>query len=827
MFGLMRPVRKCSGDAKYKGKARMHYCGTCKTIGQEYGQSSRMLLNYDAVFLAELLTLLSNADTNDWNAALKATNICFTMPKKNEESPVPLRYAAATNVFLAALKTDDNIRDKAAKRYKLLRWFLSDSFKKSAAELESFGLDISFFWQQVELQQRLESESRANFDNLSNLFSYYASPTVAMTAALFERAAFAIQRPDYAVDLAEIGAQLGLIVYALDAFEDLQRDIYSGEFNPLVIFLGLAKDLPANEADLDKVRAQILAFQSDLEAMFEKLALNSAYQADFVARLTSNLAIRLYKEQPPVMSVGARLRLRWQNAKERAYNIICQPDSWHKKLQFQALSVLFFALPMLSVESSGADKANLWSSVAILTALLAAVGLVAPITPIKEKKSRWQRFKNRLFFWRKERAKMCDTDYCEDCCDDCESCLIILGISILVIIGLSLLVAVLIIIGRAYGWTSIIIAFGALTAGFLLFLLIKMIINTPKRRARKAAERAVDKEVNEREAILKEFFKTNAARSGVKILENGVQYEVLSEGNASKPIKWNSQITYVRDKGENMPVETMYVDFKGFNSKNFRELYNYLPQNTIESLFKFEDTEIKFYVPRYENPIYSSTPFDKKLHSCETFVIKAQKNPDLFRTASGLEYKIIAKGDAAISADAAAQLIVYRQSCSERKNYDNSLNCSRITVAPYRFKAGSFEAEAYALMPKNAGVIYDFYLPNKTSEKIDFRIEITDKQEYSTPSGLKYRIVSQGDEGRPVAANQIIKYEQNCEQLDNGNYGKSQKTIAAPRWFVEGSIEAEAYALMPKNVGATYEFFLPNSNYQQLDFRIEITADEF
>ncbi len=43
MFGLMkRPPRE-------------PYCGTCKTMGERYGQKTRLLLNHDTVFLAELL----------------------------------------------------------------------------------------------------------------------------------------------------------------------------------------------------------------------------------------------------------------------------------------------------------------------------------------------------------------------------------------------------------------------------------------------------------------------------------------------------------------------------------------------------------------------------------------------------------------------------------------------------------------------------------------------------------------------------------------------------------------------------------------------------
>jgi uncharacterized protein DUF5685 len=58
MYGLMR-ARHCGQSIEQSERHRFHYCGTCKTMGRLYGQRSRILLNHDAVFLAELLTLLS------------------------------------------------------------------------------------------------------------------------------------------------------------------------------------------------------------------------------------------------------------------------------------------------------------------------------------------------------------------------------------------------------------------------------------------------------------------------------------------------------------------------------------------------------------------------------------------------------------------------------------------------------------------------------------------------------------------------------------------------------------------------------------------------
>ena len=103
MFGIMRPEGGCSNkDSSDYRFHRMHYCGVCKAMGNNYGHKSRFLLNYDSVFLAELLTVLSNDDLGKWENAFQAINKCLTMPKG--DIPLSLSYAADANVLLADLK---------------------------------------------------------------------------------------------------------------------------------------------------------------------------------------------------------------------------------------------------------------------------------------------------------------------------------------------------------------------------------------------------------------------------------------------------------------------------------------------------------------------------------------------------------------------------------------------------------------------------------------------------------------------------------------------------------------------------------------------------
>src|SRR5262249_665373 len=100
MFGLMK-AKTCSLPDELKHHRRLHYCGTCKTMGSLYGQKSRALLNHDTVFLAEVLTAIS-CDTEslrEWHRAYQSFN-CLTLPKTAAAMPIALQLAASATVIL-------------------------------------------------------------------------------------------------------------------------------------------------------------------------------------------------------------------------------------------------------------------------------------------------------------------------------------------------------------------------------------------------------------------------------------------------------------------------------------------------------------------------------------------------------------------------------------------------------------------------------------------------------------------------------------------------------------------------------------------------------
>src|SRR5262245_4181081 len=141
MYGLMR-ARQCGQSVEQSEWRRFHYCGTCKTMGRLYGQRSRLLLNHDAVFLAELLALLS-AESPQWNAdkAYQSYN-CLSLPSSIDDMPRALQLAAAANIMLTEFKVADRIKDGGLIRWRLVRRIFSGGFRRAESLLRRWNFPV-------------------------------------------------------------------------------------------------------------------------------------------------------------------------------------------------------------------------------------------------------------------------------------------------------------------------------------------------------------------------------------------------------------------------------------------------------------------------------------------------------------------------------------------------------------------------------------------------------------------------------------------------------------------------------------------------------------
>lgn len=412
MFGLMK--RRCGGSCGTdKESYRLHYCGTCKSMGSIYGQKSRVFLNFDAVFLSELLSALSSENTNNWQKGYQSHN-CFSKIN-GDEIPLVLQYSAAVNVFLTELKTLDHIQDENRWWWKGLRFSYRSSFRKSVKNLEQFGLDTKNIYQIFNQQIHLEKE-RKSMDN-------YALPTAEITSMIFEKGGDLIQKNKS--ELKEIGFFFGEIAYMLDALEDYEKDYQSNSFN------GIKNAFNINDASLPNdiktiIHERINSKQKQLTQLIHQLDLPNHAQQVFTSRLALNISALLYQKEEKEQEIIPLQS--WKNSRQKAKEIVQNiTNPLQRKIQYASISLALFVQPetLDTFKETDLNKLGIAATIAMVSSAFACYAG-------KKRK----RILRRLKRWHKGRCFKCNPcgscdclgcccdcfqdTICETCCDQCQ-----------------------------------------------------------------------------------------------------------------------------------------------------------------------------------------------------------------------------------------------------------------------------------------------------------------------------------------------------------------------------------------------------------------------
>jgi hypothetical protein len=429
MYGLMR-ARHCGQSVEQSELHRLHYCGTCKTMGRFYGQRSRLSLNHDVVFLAELLTLLSD-EPPAWGAdnAYLSYN-CLSLPRSEENVPRALQLAAAANILLTEFKVADRIKDGGLFRWRLVQRFFSGGFRRAAALLRRLDFPVDELRRLQDRQDEREI-SLAPRRNPAALLRRLASPTAAATAMFFAHGARAIGKPgapDVVDAMRRLGYDFGRLVYLLDAFEDYERDWRQGEFNALRAAFGWTTERLTAEQRRQSAEG-LLDLHRRIVNRMSTLPIPESYAKNFSERLNYNLSRKIGISLPVInteahscLKRGLTLPARWKNAVSFAGRMMsqeelaCSKGAWLKAyLAFAAALVVVFLVP--STASRLKTAQDCWSlgfNLMFLSALpgaVLAVGTSITDTGVNDRK------KKRV----SDCLDRCDCDCC-DCPSDCGEC---------------------------------------------------------------------------------------------------------------------------------------------------------------------------------------------------------------------------------------------------------------------------------------------------------------------------------------------------------------------------------------------------------------------
>lgn len=219
MFGYIRPSVKELKVKEYE-LFRGYYCGLCKSMGRSFGVFSRFVLNYDAVFLGLLM-----ASVHDEMPVLKRES-CIANPIKRKwivkESP-SIDFAADINVLLTYYKLKDDIRDEGGWLPTLAQFFFQKGYNSVVLRNKSIdGIIASTISSQVSLEEKGCSSMDEAAEPFANMMMQLLSKGYSGEDKSVSRI------------LEWIGYNIGKWIYIIDAFDDIEKDIKSGSYNPLL-----------------------------------------------------------------------------------------------------------------------------------------------------------------------------------------------------------------------------------------------------------------------------------------------------------------------------------------------------------------------------------------------------------------------------------------------------------------------------------------------------------------------------------------------------------------------------------------------------------------
>lgn len=214
MFGYIivnKPELKIKDFDLYQS----YYCGLCKTLHESFGRRGQLTLNFDLTFLAILLSGLYEPEEEVVQERCIVHPIHKHVKRRNEY----IQYAADMTIVLMYLKFEDDWMDEHSHQAKGMLHALKKSMRKME---EKYPEKIQRIRKALHDTAVLEKEKSEDLDRLASL-------TGIMMAEILT------YRNDEWYDLLyEMGDYLGRFIYIMDAYDDVEKDLKQGQFNPFL-----------------------------------------------------------------------------------------------------------------------------------------------------------------------------------------------------------------------------------------------------------------------------------------------------------------------------------------------------------------------------------------------------------------------------------------------------------------------------------------------------------------------------------------------------------------------------------------------------------------
>lgn len=205
------------------------YCGLCNSLKKGYGRAGQLTIQHDMTFLIYLLQGLYEPQEHSF------TGRCIAHPAKKRtftQSEVS-SYAADMNILLAWYKLKDDWEDDKSKKARVMMAALKKGAHRAMEKYpeKSEALEAAF-----EKLRKLENEKSESLDAVSACFGEVMAEVCDYKS------------DEWSDELRRIGFFLGKFIYIMDAYEDMESDKKTGDYNCLIkIYDGFEEKPQAEE----------------------------------------------------------------------------------------------------------------------------------------------------------------------------------------------------------------------------------------------------------------------------------------------------------------------------------------------------------------------------------------------------------------------------------------------------------------------------------------------------------------------------------------------------------------------------------------------------
>ena len=218
MFGYIKPFIPELKVREYELYNAV-YCGLCKSMGRTTSFYSRLSLSYDAVFLALVLSSLSDQPFETYKGRCGLNPFRKKLIAKDNGI---LKYSAAVSAQMTYYSVLDRAKDDRGVKKLAAKLLLPAAKRMYGRSFRVYAFDPAVPDGILEKIHGLEEDRSPSLDRLSELsgelLAYY----------------FKCGAPDGKTDAAgEIGRCTGRYVYIADACDDREKDLKTGAYNPL------------------------------------------------------------------------------------------------------------------------------------------------------------------------------------------------------------------------------------------------------------------------------------------------------------------------------------------------------------------------------------------------------------------------------------------------------------------------------------------------------------------------------------------------------------------------------------------------------------------